>query len=373
MPAFIRFFPRLIPPAPTQDTVSPDRLVAPTNLPVINHRGWIMIASALLLSALPLVGADWAMGKNRLSVQSHIGFNITADFTQLGSFASPADVGPAHGGADHFYDDGYNRVDSRGNPDGQTWFWGYDNANQIVGSNVLMSSTSTLPGAVRGISDAPHWGVELNYARELGWNGSYWWGVEIGLSWVNLNFSERRAFASDAVRTVDSYPFGESVPPAPYAGTFAGPGPTIGDNPQRTIQTLNNAALTTGSYDLDASLYALRLGLIYETPFTDWFTLQFGGGVIGAFIHGDFAYRESTFTHELGSTPLEFGSDRERDFLGGAYARAGLGLHFSPNVMASLGLQYNYLGTFSQQVDGRHASIDLKTSLYLAVGVGVSF
>jgi hypothetical protein len=332
-----------------------------------------VIALAVLVSVVSLAGADWATGKNRFTLQSHIGFNIKADFTQLGAVPMQTAIGPDRAGADHYYDDGYNRVDAGGNADGQTWFWGYENASQIVGDNVLMNSTSTAAGALYGLSDAPHWGFELNYARELGWNGSYWWGVEIGLSWVNLNFSDRRSFTTDAFRTTDSYSLGEmNPPPAPYAGTFSGPGPSISDNPQRSVQTLSNAALTTGSYDLDASLYALRLGLIYETPFTDWFTLQFGGGVLGALVVSDFSYQESTSVLQLDSFQAS-ASDRERDFLGGAYVRAGFGIHFSPNMMASLGLQYNYMGTFSHQVDGRNASIDLKSALYIALGVGVSF
>jgi hypothetical protein len=337
------------------------------------RRLWPLIALAVAFSAYPLAGADWATGKNRFSLQSHIGFNIKADFTQLGAISPQTDIGPDRGGVDHYYDDGFNRVDAGGNVDGQTRFWGYENSSQVVGENVLMNSTSTSAGAIRGLSDAPHWGVELNYARELGWNGSYWWGVEIGLSWVNLNFSDRRSFTTDAVRTTDAYSLGElTPPPAPYAGTFSGPGPTISDNPQRSVQTLSNAALTTGSYDLDASLYALRLGLIYETPFTDWFTLQFGGGVLGAFVVSDFSYQESTSIQQLDSFQRS-ASDRERDFLGGAYARAGFGIHFSRNMMASLGVQYNYLGTFSHQVEGRHAAVDLKSALFIALGVGVSF
>jgi hypothetical protein len=365
----------LAPSPPAQGPFSPaDHHHSPSILPSTSprHPG-SFLALAFLLSIVPLTAADWATGKNRFSLQSHIGFNIKTDFTELGTVSPQTNIGLDRGGVDHFYDDGFNRVDAGGNADGQTWFWGYENSSQIVDDSILMNSTATTPGSIRGISDAPYWGIELNYARELGWNGSYWWGVEIGVSWVNLDISQRRSLTTDAIRTVDAYPLGDLVPPpAPYSGTFSGPGPTIGDNPQRTFQTFSNAALTTGSYDLDATLYALRLGLIYETPFTDWFTLQFGGGILGAFIDSDFTHRESTSVQGLGSFQNS-GSDSERDFLGGAYARAGFGMHFSPHAMASLGLQYNYLGSFSQESDGRRAKVDLKTSLYLALGVSVSF
>jgi hypothetical protein len=363
--------------APPPQPLAPPPHGRSTLLPS-NRRPRLLSSSFLAVLCLALsstsgTGADWATGKNRFNLNSHIGFNIKTDFTQLGSVFPQTAIGPERGGVDHFYDDGFNRVDASGNAGGQTWFWGYQNPSQIVGDDILMSSTTTSPTSIRGLSDAPHWGAELSYARELGWNSAYWWGVEIGLSWVNLDFSESRSITTHAERTVDAYSLGGIVPPtAPYEGTFSGPGPTISDHPQRSIQTLNNAAITDGSYDLDAYLYTLRLGLIYETPFTDWFTLQFGGGVLGAFVQSEFSFRESTSIQGLGSFH-QSGSDRDRDFLGGAYGRAGLGIHFSPKFMASLGVQYNYLGTFSQQVERRKATIDLKSALFVSLGLGVSF
>jgi hypothetical protein len=333
----------------------------------------MLLPLILALGISPVTGSDWANGKNRINLQSHIGFNIKTEFSNLGQVTPRTQIGLDQGGVDHFYDDGFNRVDAGGNAGGQTWFWGYDNPEQIVGNNVLMSSTTTAPGSMSGLSDAPHWGMELNYARELGFNGAYWWGIEVGLSWLNLNVSERGSLSTDAYRTVDSYSLGGITPPAaPYSGSFATPGPTIGDNPQRSVQTLSNAALTTGTYELDAYLYALRFGLIYETPFTDRFTLQFGGGVVGAFVQSDFSYQESSSVQGFGSLQ-QSGSNRETDFLAGAYARAGLGLHFSEHFMASLGVQYNYLGNFSHDTEGRRASVDLKSGLFLSLGLGVRF
>lgn len=317
---------------------------------------------------------DWETGKNRVMLNSHIGFNLKADFKHLGGVRGQTGIGLAEQGVDHIYDDGFNRVDAGGNAGGQTWYWGYESSSQISGSDLLLSSTSAAgSGSVNGVTDAPHWGMELTYARQLGWNGSYWWGVEVGLSWTDLSFSERGTTSGDVVRTVDAYALGGITPPgAPYSGTFEGPGPVISDEPRRTAQLLSNAAMTSGSYQLEASLYALRLGLIYETPFTEVFTFQFGGGVIGALVRSEFGFRESTSVPGLG-TFSETGSDHESEFLGGAYGQAGLALHLSRNAMASLGLQYNYLGSYSQEVGGREARLDLKSSFFVALGVGVSF
>jgi hypothetical protein len=277
-------------------------------------------------------------------------------------------------GTEHFYDDGFNRVDSTGNAGGQTSFWGYDTAGQVVDDMVVMSSYSAVGSATAdGVHDAPHWGAELTYARELGWNGSYWWGVEIGVSWTDMNFKERLSFQNNATIVRDGYALnGATPPPAPYAGTFGGGGVSLSDEPMRTVQNLSGGALTTGEYELEASMYLVRLGLLYETPFTPWLTLQFGGGVAGGYIDSEFRFEESTTIASVRSSTTR-GSVSGDDFVGGAYAHAGLALHFHERMMASLGLQYKYLTAFEQEAAGRRAEIDFEGSLYVALGFGITF
>jgi hypothetical protein len=318
-------------------------------------------------------GADWQDSKNRFNLSTHVGFNIEANFDKLGA-VSGSNAGSDLRGTDHFYDDGYNRVDANGNAGGQTRFWGYNNAGQVVEDTIVMSSYSSGgTGRLEEVRDAPHWGAELTYAREIGWNGSYWWGVEVGLSWTDLRFKERATIQSDATLLRDAYALNGVVPPAsPYAGTFGGGGPLLSDDPLRTVQVLSGAAQTSGSYELDASLYVLRLGLVYETPFTSWLTLQFGGGIAGGYVRSDFRFEETTSIASLRSTVTR-ASGSSDDFVGGAYAHAGIGLHFHDHLMASLGLQYKYLSSYSQEVAGRRAEIDFKSSLFLAIGLGVTF
>jgi hypothetical protein len=244
----------------------------------------------------------------------------------------------------------------------------------VVEDALVMSSYSaTGQGQIEDVTDAPHWGAELTYARELGWSGSYWWGVEIGLSWTDLNIKEQSTMQGDATVLRDAYALNGMVPPAsPYAGTFGGPGPRLSDAPERTIQTLSGAAQTMGEYELDGSMYVVRLGLIYETPFTSWLTLQFGGGVAGGYVESTFSFEENTNLAGARQSVIR-GSDRSDDFVGGAYAHGGLALHFRENMMASLGLQYNYLGTYSQEVAGRKAELDFTSALYLSIGLGITF
>ena len=119
-------------------------------------------------------------------------------------------------------------------------------------------------------------------------------------------------------------------------------------------------------------MYVMRVGLIYETPFSPWLALQFGGGVAGGYVDSTFSFEETTNLAGARQSVIR-GSDQADDFVGGVYAHGGLAFHFHENFMASVGLRYNYLGTFSQEAAGRQAELDFSSALYLSIGLGVTF
>ena len=73
----------------------------------------------------------------------------------MGGFPAQTSPGPPTGSAaEHFYDDGYNRVDISGNLDTFTWYWGYTNASQLPGNGmIVMNSSSSASGAVSPNAD----------------------------------------------------------------------------------------------------------------------------------------------------------------------------------------------------------------------------
>ena len=117
-----------------------------------------------------------------------------------------SDPGPAAGhGIDRTYDDGYVLVDSTGNSFDLTWNWGYLDASQYFAA-----------------SDTYHFHV-----------------IQI----------------TGLVATVltDIYPAAGVVVPAPYSGSFLGPGPTLADEPiSRSVQTFTvpRIALTRSGTNL---------------------------------------------------------------------------------------------------------------------------
>jgi hypothetical protein len=328
----------------------------------------------VLLVGARTLAADLETDKNRFTVRAHAIFGVEAKFKNLGGFSRQADSGPATNRVDHFYDDGYNRVDASANTNGLTWYWGYQNASQLAGADsiAMHSAVGTASGSLDAEADLPQWGLELVYSRELGSSSSYWWAVELGFGWLDLSFSENATLPGDITLTTDTYGLNGIVPPlAPYAGSFNGPGPLIGDQPSRSVATLPGAAVTAGRYRLDASVYTVRLGILYESPFNDWLGLQFGGGGLAAFVDGEFSFSEQV---SYGSTTVNrSGAESESDFVGGAYAMGGLAFHLTERVVATLGAQYNFLGDFSQEFNEKEASIDFKHSLLVSAGVGIKF
>src|SRR5262245_34183075 len=76
------------------------------------------------------VSDDWTRNF-RLGMQ--VAFNIQADFALDGVIPTGGgDPGlPGIPGLNHFYDDGYVRVDNTGNSGGLTSYWGYQSATQF--------------------------------------------------------------------------------------------------------------------------------------------------------------------------------------------------------------------------------------------------
>jgi len=319
----------------------------------------------------------WGEKKNRVGLSIRPAFSIQASFSNLGGAPPSTDIGPAVGGANHDYDDGYNRVDEGGNADGTTFYWGYDSPSQAQEGMVSMSSSYAEPlGGISEVTDDPHWGGELMYMRELGWNNSYWYGLVVGLSWHQFQFSQSQVFSYDAVRVTDSYVLPGELPSAPFRGNFDDRietgGYELGDTPTRSSAPVPGGATTSGTYDYEASAYTLRAGLMFETPFTDSLDLQFGGGIVGTMIDGRFSFQETTAVNAL--QPYSMSADESStSFAAGGYAEVNLSLRISTGVYAFAGAQYVMLSDFSQTAAGREVELDAKSGILATLGMSFAF
>jgi len=125
----------------------------------------LVIFTALSIAA-PLViqGADGNENLNRFSLGARFGMNFKSAFGNTAVIPPPvvSSPGPAIGGVNHTYDDGYVLVDSSGNAGGMTWNWGYQNGSQVVGDTMQfnsLSSVSPVLPARSSATDDPQYGA----------------------------------------------------------------------------------------------------------------------------------------------------------------------------------------------------------------------
>ena len=343
---------------------------------------WTWIAATVLaLPVVPSSGADLdspaTLDKNRLSLHARIGFNMDARFSQSGTLKPARSIGGTGSALDHYYEDGYVRVDNTGNAGGQTWFWGYDTASQVSGNNLLFHSTSsTAAGSPKAISDDPQLGFDLVYNREFGVfgkNKQHRWGLQASIGWSGIGIEDTGATRANISRVTDSFAYtpGTTPPPAPFRGTFTGPNFSIFDSPTRSVQTISGAQVR-GSREFDGDLFVGHLGPYADFALSEKLRLSVSGGLAVGGMFSQFAWDETV--RFPGATALHRqASGRDSDVLVGGFIGAELGYQLNPRWSAHLGFQFESLSDYSQTVAGHKASIDLSKSLYVTVGIGYTF
>lgn len=306
-----------------------------------------------------------------------LNFNVSADFSNIGSFPALSNPGAplAAPGDVRTYDDGFVGVDNTGNAGNLTTFWGYNNAGQVQGGNIVYSSASSAGGAdsLDNDSELQH-GVELTYSypiRTTDWGG---WGFEGAFGWMPVNITDSRGVASGVSLLRDAYPLNGVVPPVPpYVGTPAGPGPLLGATPvSSTTIIVPNGMLTTGQRRIDASVFAFKLGPYLDYQLAEHVTFSLSGGLTLAVVDSEFTFTEVNTIVGVGAQTFN-GRNRSADVLVGGYASARVAWWLTDNVNIFTGLTYQNIGSFRQQANGRNARLNLGNTVSLDVGMGFSF
>ncbi|MEX2381424.1 MAG: hypothetical protein WD490_03495 [Opitutales bacterium] len=331
------------------------------------------LAGTLCLASASARDTDFH-GPNRVSFNTRFMFNVRAEFTGMGDFPVRTHPGAALDGIDHFYDDGFNRVDSSGNAGGDTWFWGYDHGAQVQNDALLMSTSHVPPGATsRKAASDPHLGFEMAYAREIHSQRGFRWGMEGAFGYTDIAIRDGRGLQGDVVRVTDAFALEGTIPPAPpYSGTFEGPGPLLADLPVRSVQVVPGAAEITGRRNLDAHLFGVRVGPYIEVALFAPLSLQLGAGLALAYIDSEFTFIETTTVAGAGSA-TRAGSSSGSGFRGGGYVDAKVAVALTPRWSLFGGAQYQRLGRFSQEAEARRVQLDLGDSVSVTLGAAVSF
>lgn len=307
---------------------------------------------------------------------------LKADFTGLGTFPSSSAPQPTGGGRDYDYDNGFVHVDSSGNLGGQTWNWGYEDASQIDPSgagSVSYTLTRSLADGSAGEGSESESGIEAYGYYDMGAVripgvslANATWGFRSGLHYARVNIGNNADLASSTSVLTDRFSLGGIIPPlAPFAGSFNGPGPLIGDAPDRVIAP-GVSALVSGSRELDVHLTTLSFGSYLEIPLSQRFNMTLEGGFNAGIASGSYDFVSNTTIGGLG-TRTSTGSESETSVLPGVY----LGLSGIYQINDDWAIQasgrYQYMDSYDVGANGSSAELSFDSAFILSLGALYSF
>ena len=313
---------------------------------------------------------------NHFRLSARVGFNITAQFKTLGTFAPIGRTTP--NGDQYNYDNGYVFTDVSGVVGGPTWYWGYDTAAQISGNTILMSRSTPLANTASptGVeSGDPNFGFEVNYNRQLGQSGKWRYGLEAAFNYTKVSFDDHVTFAGNVSQSTDAYPFTPGTTPPqnlPYQGTFNGPGFLIGSTRVSSTTSVVGGGTFTGQQKFDSDIWGLRLGPYVEYQLSERLDLAFSAGLATGLLVNSASWNESISVGG-NQVAVSTGNGSNTAVVWGGYAAANLAWHFSEHWSAEGGVQFQSLGKYEHDLGGRTIALDLSKSLFATVSVGYSF
>jgi len=336
---------------------------------------WCSIGLACCTAQAPAqYNPDWM---NQIRIGPMVAFNISADFSMRGQFGiSGSQPGPAGvPKADHFYDDGYVRVDQTGNAQGYTSFWGYNDPAQNAGGNQLLmhSATSFSTSQSAKESDDPYVGFELGYGASPWRWGQTRVGFEFGFGFLPIDIKDDRPAAGSFSRTTYAFDTGGIVlPTAPYNGGPSGIGPTIQDIATVVGSDNNVPGTISGSRSLDVTLLTLRLGPSFYWDLGQRFGLSVGAGGALGIVPGDLKYDEVLVLSD-GSSSHNQGKVSSTQITYGGYVGATLTYHAVAHGDIYLAAQFMPMASTTFEGQGRQARLNLDGQIYISAGLNWPF
>lgn len=348
------------------------------SLPNCAPAAWLGALVGLLAglnSARAQFGSNWMQ---HVWLGAQVGFNIRANFSLNGQFPiSGSQPGPAGvSGVDHFYDDGYVRVDQTGNAQGFTSYWGYQNASQYDAANhtLLMHSASSYTTSGSSTrDDQPYVGLQLGYGAEpWHWKESLHLGFELGFGFLPVRINANQPLPATANQSTYSFDTGGIVlPSAPYNGGPSGFGPTIHDV-ATALPGVTLPATVTGTRSLDTALYTFRLGPELRWELGQWVGLSASAGGALAVVSSDLKFDEQILLPG-GTSASNSGKISSTEVVYGGYVSATVLFHLERHADIYLSAAYMPLGNSTISGPGRHAELELGGQVYLSAGLNWPF
>lgn len=350
------------------------RALAAFRIPALMGATGVLALGAAPEPMVPLFPDDWT---RNFRIGASLMFNVKADFTLNGPVSvNRQPTGPVgQPGADHYYDDGYVRVDSTGNAGGDTTYWGYDNASQVdlANNRIVMRSVRSFDTAEDFSKDAgASPGLDVSYGGHIRDWGRLRFGWEAGYGFTPFDFKDSSSLDATFVRDVQAFSTGGiALPPAPYSGGPSGIGPAIPDvSTALPDETLSGSI--NGTRELDVNLHALRAGATLFWRFQPRWALVGSVGPALGLVPGTYSYGE-TFNLNDGSVASESGELSHTEVVFGGYASATLHCRVMQSADVYLGVQFMSLQNAEFGNSQREATLDLGATFNLSLGVNWPF
>lgn len=313
---------------------------------------------------------------------------------------------------------------------GQTRAWSYQDDSQVSDGSVNMHAYSAQSnGASREADSGASGGFELQLSRELGTIGRKGssWGVTFSFGVTDINAKSAGIINSDLkVETGTFSLLGQPAPGAPYqAPTYSdlavvnpdgtplmipvfdetgtqvmNPDGTpatvqkvvtggletttpLAQNGTITNETKAGAARVDGRWQLKGAYYMMRMGPSFRYQITPRISISANAGLAGAYVGSVYSAKETlifpdgapilvTTSGPLSAPGIE-GEIRNREFKLGYYGELNLEYWITFRTGFFVGLVYEHLGAYDQNLDGRTASVNIGAGTAFRVGVITRF
>jgi hypothetical protein len=325
-----------------------------------------------LFSLLAVVASSRAEGEwlRHFRIGGSVGMNISTDFKTSGTFTLNPDPPSSRGGIT--YDDGFVGVDSTGNENDATVFWGYNSASQVNGDQITFHQTKSFSASGTGKDDDFPPGFDMVYAGTFRQWEHVAIGGEVGFNLTVFGARDRRPLAATLTQRVDVYDASGIVIPDPgYRGPETPPGPLLSDTPNAQSD-LTTAGTINGYRSLDGILYNFRLGPVVRWEFLPYWTLNASaGGALGIF-DAEYEFNE-TINATATSSVHNRGTFGTTDLKFGGYAGAVVMYDTGDYWEAFLGAHFMSLQDGKVASGGREATMKLGATVFITAGINWTF
>lgn len=306
-------------------------------------------------------------------------------------------VGPLNEFADRTYEDGFVRIDAGTLVDGNTGWWGFQNASQISGDFLNLrsapffnttSSTTTRTSTLTSDQDTGTvFGPEVEIGYRLRTTDRLVVRGVFGVSWSRVSetqtgstFTQTQRSQSSGGVVQDSFSLGGILPPlAPFTGTEMGPGPVIPNLP--ASRTILPTGATGGQEvmlmnrvrdEVDLDIYTLSLGVDARQQLIETLSVTAGVGLALNLVDVSTSHSEDLFLSRGGSAPTLLQSRREAnsslETSWGYYAKGGLAWQFAETLSLYGYARYDWNESISGRVGPGFYSLDMDA---LSFGTGL--